>query len=287
LIDYRLPFNRYGTQSIDPVTDETLTVWTSILKTTYRDNPFAGSQYEAMMQALQKTDPVYYQVYALGEWGVIKPERPFADNFNRSHHVRQGLKYEEGYDLFQLWDFNVDNTCVLAQNVYNEVGNLKIRFLKEYHKSGWDLQRICQEIRTDYPNALYKLNGDASGKAGNALTSGNQSAYDILKEEQNLSWHQFNVASVNPSHLNSRLLTNLILKTCYGPDDYLVEIDEEGCPNVIKDFERVYVDKRGSLDECKRKNPELTHFLDPCRYHFNSEHYDRIREIGYEKLMNQ
>lgn len=271
-------YNRFFVQQQDDITR---------LKTTYLHNAFVGEDYAKMLNDLKQYDQLYYDIYALGEWGVIKPERPFADNFDRKKHVKRGLKYEEGYDLFQLWDFNVDNTLILAQNVYTDQGNLKIRLLKEYHKSGWDLQRICQEVRTDYPEATYKLNGDASGKAGSALTSGNQSAYDILKEEQNLSWHQFNISSVNPSHLNSRLLTNLILKTNYGPDDYLVEIDEEGCPNVIKDFERVYVDKRGSLDECKRKNPELSHFLDPCRYHFNSEHYERIREIGYSKLINQ
>ncbi len=257
------------------------------LKTTYLHNAFVGEAYAQILTDLKEIDELYYDVYALGEWGVIKPERPFADNFDKKKHVKRGLKYQEGYDLFLKWDFNVDNTCLVGQNIYTDQGNLKIRDLKEYHVRGWDLERICVEIMTDFPNATIKINGDASGNSGSALTSGNQSAYDILKELLQLSWMQFNVPSVNPSHLNSRLLTNLILKKKYSEDDYLYEIDEEGCPNTIKDFERVYVDKKGSLDECKRKNPELTHHLDPARYHFNAEHYDLIKEIRYDKILQQ
>ena|SRR4028119_2162486 len=285
-VDYSKNFNRYSETVINPE-GKIVTVYTSILKTTYRDNPYAGAEYEAIMQKLKDTDPVYYQVYALAEWGVIKPERPFADNFSRAKHVKRGLKYEEGYDLFIKCDFNVENTFIVGQNVYDEYGNLKIRDLKEYHQKGWDLERLCLEVITDFPNATIKINGDASGNAGNALTAGNQSAYELVKEYLNLSWMQFNVPTVNPSHLNSRLLTNLILKTNYGENNYLYEVDEEGCPNLIRDFERVYVDRSGSLDECKRKKPELTHFLDPVRYHFNAEHYERIKEIGYNKLVNR
>jgi len=266
------------TDVVDKIPDDV-----TILRTTYKDNRFVGDQYAQVMERLKEVDPVYYQVYAMGEWGIIKPERPFADKFDKKKHVKRGLTYDPDYELFLKWDFNVDNTCIVGQNVFRDDGSLVIRDLKEYHQSGWDLERICMEITTDYPGAILKINGDASGKAGNALTSGNQSAYDIIKETLNLNWtYNFNVPNSNPSHLNSRLLTNLILKT-----PGLYEIDEEGCPRTIKDFERVYVDKKGSLDECKRKNPELTHFLDPVRYHFNAEHYERIKEIGYAKLLNQ
>lgn len=254
------------------------------LKTTYLDNAFVGEDYAKTLTDLKEIDFLYYQVYALAEWGVIKPERPFADNFNRAKHVKRGLSYEEGYDLILSLDFNIDNTALAIQNVFDEWGNPKIRFLKEYHKVGWDLERLCSEILTDFPNATLKINGDASGRAGSALTAGNQSAYDLIRAYLSLSptWMEFNVPSVNPSHLNSRLLTNLILKK-----EGLVEIDETNCPLFIKDLERMYVDKKGSLDEFKRKHPDLGHVGDAGRYHFSAEHYEMINQIGYEKLRNQ
>jgi phage terminase large subunit len=42
-----------------------------ILKTTYRDNPFIDEEYKQVIENLKDQDYVYYQVYALGEWGVL------------------------------------------------------------------------------------------------------------------------------------------------------------------------------------------------------------------------
>lgn len=39
------------------------------LKTTYLDNAFLDSKYVEVLQSLEHTDPVYYRVYCLGEWG--------------------------------------------------------------------------------------------------------------------------------------------------------------------------------------------------------------------------
>ena len=42
-----------------------------VLKTTYLDNRFIDNQYIEMLERLKEVDPVYYNVYALGEWGVL------------------------------------------------------------------------------------------------------------------------------------------------------------------------------------------------------------------------
>ena len=44
---------------------------TTLLKTTYLDNAFLDSKYKEVLQGLKKTNPSYYQVYCLGEWGVL------------------------------------------------------------------------------------------------------------------------------------------------------------------------------------------------------------------------
>ena len=41
-----------------------------ILKTTYRDNRFLDKAYEETLLSYRETDPYYYSVYCLGEWGV-------------------------------------------------------------------------------------------------------------------------------------------------------------------------------------------------------------------------
>lgn len=42
-----------------------------LTKTTHHDNAFLDAEYHQELLALQDRDPYYYQVYALGEWGVL------------------------------------------------------------------------------------------------------------------------------------------------------------------------------------------------------------------------
>ena len=42
-----------------------------ILKTTYKDNKYIGDEYAKELEALQLTDPLYWEVYCNGNWGII------------------------------------------------------------------------------------------------------------------------------------------------------------------------------------------------------------------------
>lgn len=42
-----------------------------VKKTTYRDNPFLDRAYIRTLEGYRESDPYYYQVYCLGEWGVL------------------------------------------------------------------------------------------------------------------------------------------------------------------------------------------------------------------------
>lgn len=42
-----------------------------VKKTTYRDNPFLDEAYVRTLEGYRESDPYYYQVYCLGEWGVL------------------------------------------------------------------------------------------------------------------------------------------------------------------------------------------------------------------------
>lgn len=43
----------------------------AVLKTTYRDNGFLKEDYKALLEGYRETDPYYYSVYCLGQWGVL------------------------------------------------------------------------------------------------------------------------------------------------------------------------------------------------------------------------
>lgn len=44
---------------------------TTILHTTYKDNRFLDDEYKRELEAFKDTDPYYYDVYCLGQWGVF------------------------------------------------------------------------------------------------------------------------------------------------------------------------------------------------------------------------
>lgn len=243
---------------------------TYFLNTTYKDNAFLDQQYIETLENLINIDDNLYRIYVLNEWGIEDPEKLFAKDYNRNKHF--GKSFDElfvpGLDVYLSWDFNVQNTCLAIQTYGN-----KINVLREYHIKGYDLYMLAEIINRDFPGAFWVINGDASGRGQSALTRGNESGYDILKTCFGLAWSQFIVPSVNPSHLNSRLLTNLIFKFME------VNISIE-CIELDKDCTSVEVDNKGSIDPYKTKHPERSHWLDPLRYHFNAHHADKIKELG-------
>lgn len=42
-----------------------------VLKSTYKDNQFLDEDYKRTLEGYKDTDPYYYSVYCLGEWGVL------------------------------------------------------------------------------------------------------------------------------------------------------------------------------------------------------------------------
>lgn len=191
----------------------------------------------------------------------------FAESFIYEKHVFENLPYNPKENIFISFDFNIVNTAVVFQHYDNT-----IFVLKEYHIKGWDLQRLCVEIKTDYANQIFSITGDASGNARSAYTSGNASAYDLIKGNMQLIGKNFNIPSANPSHLNSRLQTNVMLKS------YPIKIDAN-CKLLIKDLQMVVCDKQGKID---KSDTELTHFLDAFRYYLWSYHYKTYKNIIQE-----
>lgn len=75
----------------------------SILKTTYKHNKFIDEDYKRVLEDLQYQDPTYYQIYALGEWGVLGNlifSNYQVHDFDNSDHL---------YSLYQGLDFGFND----------------------------------------------------------------------------------------------------------------------------------------------------------------------------------
>ena len=117
----------------DRVDDDTF-----ICKTTYLDNRFIDEQYKKTLEKLKEIDQVYYNVYALGEWGVL------------------GNKI---YTNYKIYDFDVNDpkfkdVCIGVDFGFNAPSSaLKCAFydneiyiLDEIYQSGLTNSELIEEI---------------------------------------------------------------------------------------------------------------------------------------------
>lgn len=202
-----------------------------------------------------------YKVWALGDWGVEDIDSTFAYSFDQGKHVVKGeILPNPKFDIYLSFDFNVTNTCGVYQFLKNAPGQkyyATINKLKTYRIG--DLKSLCDTIKAEYPKARFIVNGDASGQNRSAFTSDNISAYTAIKTHLSLFPQQLQIAPANPSHIQSRVITNMVFQRCN------VQIAE--CNDLlIEDLKQAQVDRKGSLDAWKLKNPNLSHSLDEFRY---------------------
>jgi phage terminase large subunit len=62
-----------------------------VLKTTYKNNPFIDEEYKKVLEKLKHQDPIYYKIYALGEWGALG--NLILTNWQASERIYQDENY--------------------------------------------------------------------------------------------------------------------------------------------------------------------------------------------------
>jgi len=124
-----------------------------ILKTTYKDNAFLDDEYKAELESLKDRDKVYYDIYVLGEWGVlgnlvfnnweVKDLSEIEDSFN---------SYYTGLDF----GFTNDPTAIvrLARKDWN------IYILREHYEKGLSNSDIAKVYKDKFDGYVYCDNAE-------------------------------------------------------------------------------------------------------------------------------
>lgn len=244
----------------------------ALIKTVYQDNywtagspcgtyGFRDDALIARYEKMREVDPLWYDINVLGNWGVIKPEHPFFVNFRRDKHTAKGLELNKHLPIALVFDFNIAHSCIAGQFSLMEKYS---RILKEFRLSGVDFIDLITRIVDHFGrNRRYIITGDASGNNSNALTKGNASAYGIMFSTLKRLGVEFEslVPASNQSHINSKAISNAIL---FYEDDFL--IDEDECPELIADIERMRTGKDGGLDKKHADANNYGHLGDCFRY---------------------
>lgn len=232
--------------------------WNSWTKTTY-DNPFIDI--DEIESARRQLDELTFKCEYLAE-DVDLVGKPFAYCFNSEKHIHD-FDFDPSCELQLSFDFNIDPiTCLASQYIDG-----RIRIIKEFRLLNSNIYELCQRIKVEYPNALFLVTGDATGRNRTALTTGNLNYYSVIQSELNLSDGQMRQPSINPAISDSRVLLNSILQ------NFPPAIHSE-CKYLIEDLKYVEVDDNGDINKTKDKH--RSHLLDCLRYNLNTFYADLL-----------
>ena len=135
---------------------------------TYQDNPFLPDEDKAVLESFKITDPYFYQVYCLGEWGVLgKTIFPKQIVSERIAYLRDKKPLKRGY-----FYYDQDDSKVLDES---------IKWIDDLDGA----IKIYEDTKQGIP---YVLGGDTAGEGSDYFTghiinnaSGNQAA--VLRQQ--------------------------------------------------------------------------------------------------------
>lgn len=229
----------------------------------YLDNKFIDEEYKGVLEGYKDTNPLHYQVYCLGDWGIVNPNNKFLFAFSKDH-IKKGLKFDPKLPVRFAFDFNIDPFTV---SIYQKIDSRTVRIFDKIRLDNSDIYQVCDRIKAKYPRSIYFVTGDASGLNRTGMVRGTTSYWKIIRTELGLKDSQVRVRPRNLAHEESRVICNAALNTCN------IEIDES-MTELINDCKYAKVDVTGKL--IKDRNENKNDWLDGFRYLLDIEFYDLV-----------
>jgi len=113
-----------------------------ILKTTYLDNQFIDAEYKDVLDAKKLTNPRYYQIYALANWGTA--EGLIFDNITTRLIKPEEIK---GLQCVQGGDFGYTNDPTAFNESYIDIKNKKLYVYDGFYEKGLSNGAIASRLK--------------------------------------------------------------------------------------------------------------------------------------------
>jgi phage terminase large subunit len=128
----------------------------AILKTTYKDNEFLDEEYKQVIEDLKNQDATYYQIYALGEWGVL-------GNLVFTNYVFEDIPYkEEDFDaVYQGLDFGFNHPSAFIKVGFKDD---ELYVFDELYEKGLTNAELIDEV-AKYTNKKKMIIADSAEPA--------------------------------------------------------------------------------------------------------------------------
>lgn len=257
---------------------------TTLLISTYKDNPFLDEDYKRELEKYKTTNPFLWQVYGMGQFGVEQAENAFAYAYDPNRHNSEVAEFDPSDRLHIAFDFNLNPfTCILFHFV---LGRYLYVFDSFEIRQG-NISEMVDRIAHKYGNHLYSatVTGDAMGKRGDLSQRDNASYYEQIRRGLGLTNKQI-MLPANPTHKNSRMQTNYVLSN--HPHVY---INPDTCPGLVRDLRIVEVGNDGKIKKSNRGDvAQQADFLDNFRYAINTHFYRWIesdmKKSGAKKIVS-
>ena len=230
-------------------------------------------------------DPDYYNVYALGEWGVIRTGSEFFGSFNRGKHTGE-CKYNPDlalhvsvdnnvlpYISYTFWQIEYD----FGRGIDPAPGGIKIRQIDEiaaespHNTARKSALLVVAKLREMGVDRIY-LHGDASTRNVNTIDDHKRSFLDlVISTLQSEGIEVIDcVGKRNPSVPMSGEFINAIFDNIISDIRIIIG---ENCKISIEDYMSVQKDENGAILKTKVKNKitmqtyeEHGHISDTFRY---------------------
>lgn len=203
-------------------------------------------------------DPDYYNVYALGEWGVIRTGSEFFSAFNRGKHCAEvehdaslpiHLSVDNNrlpYISYSFWQISYGDTTDITQ--FHEICATSPD--NSARKSAMLVADYLRSIAYGHP--LY-LHGDCTTRSGNTIDDDGRSFLD--KVISTLAEQGFEVVDKVGRNNPSVAMTGEFVNSIWDGDlpGYSLTIGEE-CRSSIDDYQSVQKDANGAMLKTKVKD---------------------------------
>lgn len=234
--------------------------------TTYHDNPFCTPDRQNVLESLKVTNPYYYQVYTLGEWGQRQVQRPFITAL-RPEHISTVPVFDPIKPIYVSMDFNIDPFAFIFAHHWQDKSGEHLHIFDEATIYNGSIHAAVEYLNDKYRNVIHRMTftGDPGGNRREFSQRDNASLYTTLQRGLKLRPNQLIVPPA-PTHKNSREEVNYFLH--HFPD---FQVHEERCKNLAFDMRFVEVDEHSSIVKSNRsKDEQRADHFDSFRYLCNT-----------------
>ena len=218
------------------------------IHSTYKDNKFLDEEYGNQLETFARTNPLFYEIYCLGNFGFISTGNEVLPHFKVSNHVNS-VEYNPEQDLIISWDENVvpHLTLIVAQLSGN---NLKV--IEEICIKGASLEEVCKAFNKKYKGHTGRVivTGDATSRKEDAKLEKGYNFYRLVEKylREEFRFIDTRVPKSNESVFMRSQWINMLL----FDDDLKVRIDKS-CKGAIEDLQSCQWDSSGTKIDKERK----------------------------------